>query len=1077
MGARKMGARTAAPVIATKLAIPRRRGDTLRRPRLLDAIHHQIDRQLFLVVAPAGYGKTTLLVDFAADGGIPVCWYSLSPSDAEPALFLDYLVASIQARFPRFGNETRRVMAQAINFRIDGLAVVAALINEVQERIHEYFAVVLDDYHEVNENPAINQLVDALLKHAPENLKLIVASRTMPKLQLSRLAALRQAAGVGAGDLRFTSEEVRDLMRDAYQTVLPDRVVEELTARSEGWITGIILTTHTMWQGLFESMIRNSGQEQLYSYLASEVFARQTPAVQRFLLASSVLDDMEASVAGPLAGTSRAEGIFRQLKDGNLFVTELEGRKRVYRYHHLFRDFLRSRLDEGALGLSRPKLERRAGQLFQEQGEHEQAIGHLLAADAFLEAAESILAIAEETFNAGRLDTLAGWIDRLPDSIRAAQPMLIVWRARVSIQRGELDKAVECCDAAHRAATLLGDSVAVGEANVHRAAALRLLGDNEQALELSQGALTAIGPLPSSARALALRTIGLAYWRLGELNLAWTNVNESLRVFEELGDSAAVAYAHNDLGAVAMFRGELGEARHHLGRSARFWERAGNAGRHGLALSNLGVVAYLQEEYQESSKLLELGLNKGRAGLFPHTEVVAACSLGDLHRDLGDFPRAESLYAQAMSVAEELGDRGEYATVLWSMANGQRLQEQYARAEGTIRRAMRIASGYRAAQLKLTSAVCAIEQGRFRRAERLLGDALAVFESGGARYAVARTLFYQALLGFQVLDLEGSDNKLAECLNILEDLGFSQFLSVDGRRCLPFLEQAARRGIGDQFLPRLIRRLKRPLVAPNHEPSMQAQLESIPRLQIRTFGATEVRVDRRLVPAKEWGAQSARELLIYLMLHREGVRREQLLAAMAPESSQARANSQFHVAAYRIRQALYKNAVRFDGDVYQVDPDLECEFDVEEFLTACSAAKAAAPGSGEEASALQRAAALYGGHFLEGCYSDWAIEEQRRLEEHFLTVLGRLARLHLIQGDFDAAYMAAGRALEVDNGLEELHELAIRALVSAGKLAEAYRHLSSYTAYLRDELGEEPPEALTQLVATAQSGRRLAAVV
>ena len=108
MGARMAGARTAAPVIGTKVAIPRRRTDTLRRQRLLDAIHHMIDRQLYLVVAPAGYGKTTLLVDFAADSEMPVCWYSLAPSDAEPAQFLNYLVASIQARFPRFGRETLR---------------------------------------------------------------------------------------------------------------------------------------------------------------------------------------------------------------------------------------------------------------------------------------------------------------------------------------------------------------------------------------------------------------------------------------------------------------------------------------------------------------------------------------------------------------------------------------------------------------------------------------------------------------------------------------------------------------------------------------------------------------------------------------------------------------------------------------------------------------------------------------------------------------------------------------------------------------------------------------------------------
>src|SRR5581483_1929206 len=433
MAVRALGSRRpAAPLISTKIAIPRKRGDVLRRTRLVDAIHNAIDRQLFLVVAPAGYGKTTLLVDFASDSDIPVCWYSLTPQDAEPAVFLDYLVASIEARFPRFGAETRRVMAQVSNFRTDAFSVVAALINEIQERIPEYFAVVLDDYHEVSESREISELVDALLKHAPENLQLIVSSRTMPHLQLARLAALRQAGGVGANDLRFTSDEVRDLMRESFETELPPKVVEELTLRSEGWITGIILTTHTMWQGLFESMIQNSGQEQLYSYLANEVFERQPRRIQEFLASTSILDDLTPAIAGPLAGVSRPEDILRQLEDGNLFVTELEGRRRVYRYHHLFRDFLRSRLDRDGPE-RRAALDRKAGLLFQERGEHEQAIRHLLAAEAWPEAGQSILALAEDAFTRGHLDTLAGWIDAIPEPSRATQPQLALWRAQVAI--------------------------------------------------------------------------------------------------------------------------------------------------------------------------------------------------------------------------------------------------------------------------------------------------------------------------------------------------------------------------------------------------------------------------------------------------------------------------------------------------------------------------------------------------------------------------------------------------------------------------------------------------------------------
>src|SRR5262249_8837133 len=138
--------------------------------------------------------------------------------------------------------------------------------------------------------------------------------------------------------------------------------------------------------------------------------------------------------------------------------------------------------------------------------------------------------------------------------------------------------------------------------------------------------------------------------------------------------------------------------------------------------------------------------------------------------------------------------------------------------------------------------------------------------------------------------------------------------------------------------------------------------------------------------------------------------------------------------------------------------------------------RAEVPGSDTEKKALERASALYGGRFLEGSYSEWVLQEQARLEELHLGVLCRLARLHLVHGDADQAYRITERALRMDNSLEELHEIAIRALISAGKLAQAHRHLNLYAAYLRDELGLEVPELLSRLVRDARSGRRLAAV-
>ncbi|MFI5270264.1 MAG: hypothetical protein ACHQ7M_23030, partial [Chloroflexota bacterium] len=340
-------------------------------------------------------------------------------------------------------------------------------------------------------------------------------------------------------------------------------------------------------------MIRDSGQQQLYDYLAGEVFERQTQAIQRFLLASSILDDMEPGVAGPLAGMSRADNILCQLEEGNLFVSKLEGRKHVYRYHQLFRDFLRSRVDEGAHGLARPDLERRAGALYQQRGQHEQAIAHLLSALAFEEASASILEIAEGTFDRGRLDTLAGWIDRLPEELRLAQPRLALWRARVAVERGEHQAAVDSCLEVEAA----GDGALAVEAIIQRAEALRRLGEAERAIALGEQALTMLGPDTPRQRALALRTMSLAERRLGQLALARTHASKALALLDEAGDDVLGAQLQEELGMLAVLLGALKEGRERFSLAAGFWDKSGQGGRLALTLCELGNIAYLEEHY------------------------------------------------------------------------------------------------------------------------------------------------------------------------------------------------------------------------------------------------------------------------------------------------------------------------------------------------------------------------------------------------------------------------------------------------------------------------------------------------
>jgi DNA-binding SARP family transcriptional activator len=388
-----------------------------------------------------------------------------------------------------------------------------------------------------------------------------------------------------------------------------------------------------------------------------------------------------------------------------------------------------------------------------------------------------------------------------------------------------------------------------------------------------------------------------------------------------------------------------------------------------------------------------------------------------VYRDTGDFDRSYMLYQQTAALVSEGTDRAEVAVVLNSLAQAYRLQGLYSKAGVALRQARPAAAGYRLAQLQLTEAICLTERGRYKNAAPLLDEALATFERGGARYQVARVLFHRALLEFRRGQLAKSDQTLSASLGALEQIGYWQFLSVEAPRVGDFVARAAERGIGEGFLDRLAGRAP---AAPPRSVRPRPAPRRPAKLVARALGRVEVSLGGRAIPAHAWGTQSARELLFYLLLHPDGTPKERIMTVLAPDISPVRANAKFHMAAYRLRRALYKGCIQFDGDIYRLDSELEVDFDVDRFRAALAA-------GWDKPAVLQHALSQYGGLFLDGCYSDWAISEQERLEQQFLDACGRLAALHLHAGEHRDAVAVCERGLAIDDSIEELQSLLLQA--------------------------------------------------
>jgi LuxR family maltose regulon positive regulatory protein len=231
------------PVSKIKITPPSRRPEIVARPRLIEKLHDRFDQKLILLVAPAGYGKSTILLDLATSSELPICWLSLDSLDQEPQRFLTYIVASIAYRFPGFGKESAAALESMISVEADGERVLIAITNEIRGHIFEHFVLILDDYHLVDASPDVRRLVSRFVQLGGENIHLLLASRSLPTIpNMPLLVARDMVSGMSFEDLAFQPEEIKQYFIQNLGMAISEDEAGQIAAETEGWIAAIHLT-------------------------------------------------------------------------------------------------------------------------------------------------------------------------------------------------------------------------------------------------------------------------------------------------------------------------------------------------------------------------------------------------------------------------------------------------------------------------------------------------------------------------------------------------------------------------------------------------------------------------------------------------------------------------------------------------------------------------------------------------------------------------------------------------------------------------------------------------------------------
>ena len=480
------------PPLVTKLHVPPLSAHVLHRPRLIQRLHQGLQRPLILLSAPAGFGKSTLLAAWLTSSRLPAAWLSLEPQDNELARFLSCLLAALQTYDPHLATAVQPWLTPLSLPSVE--TILTMLINELDKRsIGQHVVLVLEDYHVITAQ-AIHHTLSFLLDHLPPHVHLVLSTREDPPLPLARLRGREAVVEVRACDLQFTHEETTTYLVKVMGLPLSTEQSTHLQVRTEGWITGLQLAAHSLQDhddpaGFITTF--SGSHRYVVDYLLEEVLHRQPAAMQDFLLQTCILEYLCPPLCDAVRAQDGSQAFLDRLERASGFLVALDDRRQWYRYHPLFAQVLRQRLQQTAPTLILI-LHQRASSWYEQHGAFPEAVSHALAASAFEEAARLIEQYAWVYIASSQMQTLCQWLGALPETLFLAHPSLCVMHAIALMYTNHLETAAARLRAVERGGVLgehtpgrglLGQMVACRD---HLAS---LSGDLEQCVALSHRAL------------------------------------------------------------------------------------------------------------------------------------------------------------------------------------------------------------------------------------------------------------------------------------------------------------------------------------------------------------------------------------------------------------------------------------------------------------------------------------------------------------------------------------------------------------------------------------------------------------
>ncbi|HKI52718.1 MAG TPA: LuxR C-terminal-related transcriptional regulator [Anaerolineales bacterium] len=639
-------------ILKSKIQIPIHSRKLVSRPRLRDVLEREVaHHKLTLISAPAGFGKTTLLSDWAISSKSPIAWLSIDGEENTVEYFLRYLLAAWETIQPNIMETSLSILLESQ--KPDIKSVLYAFINAMVDTPHPVI-FVLDDYHLVEEAD-VHEALTFLLDHAPPNLHFVLTSRGEPPLPLARYRARDEVLELHADDLRFMHEETKTFLNERMNLALDSGQIESLQNQVDGWIAGLQLAALSVRQEPHKTskQIISGKHRYISDYLNEEVLTNLPSPTQQFLLQTSILDRLCASLCDAVTNGENGQTMLETLEHDDLFLVPLDEKREWFQYHQIFKDFLYEQLIERHPALI-PDLHHRAAQWYLEHELPDTAFQHAVNGNDL----ETVVEIFERHFIpkmlGGEIRLVQTWLDTIPDAWHASDPEFAFARAALSLMTGKFEDCIQYLEEVERLAVSRNKEIGRYQAKV---TAMRCnIACFQNDLRLAESfANVALQTLPQdelNLRAGVYGALGDTYRRNGQ----WKDAKESYQKLLDFTDTDAFRIEAVHLyGALA----DLDLRQGHLQNAGKYWQQALSAiqkrenwGQYPLPLIGW-VYIRLAELYYEWNKLakaqdhLSQGLERAELGGDVQAMIAGYLIAARLKLIEGDFDKATEYLERA----------------------------------------------------------------------------------------------------------------------------------------------------------------------------------------------------------------------------------------------------------------------------------------------------------------------------------------------------------------------------------------------------------------------------------------------